>query len=119
MTGSLFSGPPRPTPAPLDRSRGACNQPTNRPLTPTLLPPLRRPLPTRSFFGGGGFPFGGQQQEEQTPKGDTVKIELEVSLKDLYLGAQFKVGSWRGGGGLMEGEGERAGCWPSDGGGSV
>lgn len=33
-----------------------------------------------------------EQQEEQTPKGNNVVVDLEVSLKDLYLGNQFKVG---------------------------
>lgn len=32
-------------------------------------------------------------EEEQTPKGDDVRVDLEVTLKDLYLGHQFKVGS--------------------------
>lgn len=46
----------------------------------------------RSFFGNfgfGGFGFG--QQEEEAPKGNNVVVELEVSLKDLYLGGHFKV----------------------------
>ncbi|EFN52402.1 hypothetical protein CHLNCDRAFT_138873 [Chlorella variabilis] len=48
------------------------------------------------FFGGGfggfgGFGFGGQQEEEETPKGHNVVVELEVTLKDLYLGNHFKV----------------------------
>ncbi|CAI5951340.1 unnamed protein product [Closterium sp. NIES-64] len=45
------------------------------------------------FFGGfGGF---GQQQEEeeQAPKGDTVTVDLEASLEDLYNGRSFQV--WR------------------------
>ncbi len=47
------------------------------------------------FFGGGGFPgfggFGGMgDEEEQTPKGHDVHVELEVTLKDLYLGHQYK-----------------------------
>ena len=37
-------------------------------------------------FGGG---FGGG--EEETPRGDNVVAEIEVSLKDLYLGNTFKV----------------------------
>ena len=50
------------------------------------------------FFGGGGFPgfggFGGMgDEEEQTPKGHDVHVELEVTLKDLYLGHQYKVGT--------------------------
>ncbi|KAL6782477.1 hypothetical protein ACKKBG_A06930 [Auxenochlorella protothecoides x Auxenochlorella symbiontica] len=43
------------------------------------------------FFGGFGFGGHGQQEEPQTPKGDDVVINLEVSLEDLYLGRQFKV----------------------------
>ena len=47
------------------------------------------------FFGGGGFPgfggFGGMgDEEEQTPKGHDVHVELEVTLKDLYLGHHYK-----------------------------
>lgn len=42
------------------------------------------------FFGGFGG-FGGQQEEESTPKGNDVVVELEVSLKDLYLGNHFDV----------------------------
>ena len=44
------------------------------------------------FFGGFGFGgFGGGEEEEQIPKGNDVYIELEVTLKDLYLGHTFKV----------------------------
>ncbi len=40
------------------------------------------------FFGfGGGFGGG----EEETPKGDTIYAELEVTLADLYLGNTFRV----------------------------
>ena len=47
------------------------------------------------FFGGGGFPgfggFGGMgEEEETTPKGHDVHVELEVTLNDLYLGHQYK-----------------------------
>ena len=50
------------------------------------------------FFGGGG-PFGGfggfgggyGEEEEQTPKGNNVYVELEVTLKDLFLGNTFTV----------------------------
>jgi DnaJ family protein B protein 11 len=41
------------------------------------------------FFGQFGFGFGQEQQEEQTPKGNNVIVDLEVSLKDLCLGNQF------------------------------
>jgi DnaJ family protein B protein 11 len=44
------------------------------------------------FFGGGfgGFGFG-QQEEEETPKGDNVVVMLEVTLEDLYLGKHYTV----------------------------
>lgn len=43
------------------------------------------------FFGGGfgGFGFGGG--EEETPRGESIYVELEVTLKDLYLGNHFRV----------------------------
>jgi len=41
------------------------------------------------FFGGG---FGGQEQEPETPKGDSFIVDLEVSIKDLYLGRTLQVG---------------------------
>ena len=46
------------------------------------------------FFGRGGFGFGGgdEEEEEQTPKGNDVVVGLEATLRDLYLGASFKVG---------------------------
>ena len=34
------------------------------------------------------------EEEEVTPKGHDVHVELEVTLKDLYLGHQFKVGTF-------------------------
>ena len=44
------------------------------------------------FFGGfGGFPFGGGFQEEQTPKGESVHMVLEVTLKDVYVGKEIRV----------------------------
>jgi DnaJ family protein B protein 11 len=45
------------------------------------------------FFGGGGggFNFGFGGGEEETPKGDTIYAELEVTLADLYLGNTFRV----------------------------
>lgn len=48
--------------------------------------------PFASFFGNfgfGGFGFG--QQEEETPKGNNVVVELEVTLRDLFLGGHFKL----------------------------
>jgi DnaJ-class molecular chaperone len=49
-------------------------------------------LVIRRFFGNfGGFGGGGEEEEEQIPKGADVVVELECSLKDLYLGHSFKV----------------------------
>lgn len=56
------------------------------------------PAQSCRFFGGGG-PFGGfggfgggyGEEEEQTPKGNDVYVELEVTLKDLFLGNTFTV----------------------------
>ena len=56
-------------------------------------PHCTAPCHCRRFFGGGfggGFGFQ-QQQEEETPKGNNVAVELEVTLADLYLGGHFKV----------------------------
>ena len=39
---------------------------------------------------GGGF-GGGQEEEEQIPKGADVYVELEASLEELYLGATITV----------------------------
>ena len=33
----------------------------------------------------------GGEEEEATPKGNDVFVELEVSLRDLYLGNHFEV----------------------------
>lgn len=40
------------------------------------------------FFGGG---FGGQQGEPETPKGDTVVIDVAVTLEELYSGGSRTV----------------------------
>lgn len=43
-------------------------------------------------FFGGGFGFGGQQEEEeQTLRGDDIRIPLQLTLKDLYVGASLQV----------------------------
>lgn len=48
------------------------------------------------FFGGGfgggfgGF-GGGGQQEPETLKGETVTVDLEVSLRDLYVGRTLRI----------------------------
>eukprot|EP00898_Chlorokybus_atmophyticus_P001543 jgi/Chlat1/238/Chrsp1S03046 len=44
-----------------------------------------------SQFFGGGFGFGQQEEEESTPKGQDVRVQLEVTLEDLYLGKSFQV----------------------------
>jgi len=47
-----------------------------------------------SQFFGGGFGFGGfgeEEEEDSTPKGNNIVADLEVSLRDLYLGASFTV----------------------------
>ena len=44
----------------------------------------------RRFFGGMGFGFGGGEEEEATPKGNDVYVELEATLEDLYLGHSFQ-----------------------------
>jgi DnaJ family protein B protein 11 len=43
-------------------------------------------------FFGGGFGFGNMEEEEdKTPKGDTVVVPLQASLEDLYMGSSYKV----------------------------
>lgn len=46
--------------------------------------------PFGGFPGFGGF-GGGQEEEEQTPKGNNVYVDVEVTLRDLYLGSTFTV----------------------------
>ena len=42
--------------------------------------------------GGGGFGgFGGGSEEPETPKGDSFVIDLDVSIRDLYLGRVIRV----------------------------
>lgn len=47
------------------------------------------------FFGGGFGGFGGfggrQEEEDQVLKGENVVVQLEVTLKDLYVGRSMKV----------------------------
>ena len=41
---------------------------------------------------GGGFGgFGGGSEEPETPKGDSFVIDLDVSIRDLYLGRVIRV----------------------------
>ena len=67
------------------------------PQAPPQQPPWRHlstPAHMRRFFGGafgGGFGFGGGDEEEQTPKGHDVRVDLEVSLRDLYVGTTIRV----------------------------
>lgn len=42
-------------------------------------------------FFGGGFGFGFGSGEEQTPRGDTIYVTVEVTLKDLYGGNTLRV----------------------------
>eukprot|EP00243_Klebsormidium_subtile_P000473 TRINITY_DN107_c0_g2_i1.p1 TRINITY_DN107_c0_g2~~TRINITY_DN107_c0_g2_i1.p1 ORF type:complete len:348 (+),score=92.60 TRINITY_DN107_c0_g2_i1:216-1259(+) len=45
-----------------------------------------------SQFFGGGFGFGGMEdEEEKIPKGDTVVVHLQATLEDLYMGSSYKV----------------------------
>lgn len=46
-----------------------------------LLPPLIAAAPLL---------LAAAPQEEETPKGNSLRVELDVTLKDLYLGAHFK-----------------------------
>ena len=48
-------------------------------------------LPHHRFFGGFGGFGGGDSGEPETPKGRTVTVELQVTLRDLYLGRVFQV----------------------------
>jgi len=48
------------------------------------------------FFGGGGpfggfGGFGGGQEEPETPKGTTIKVDLAMTVKEIYLGATAPV----------------------------
>ena len=43
------------------------------------------------FFGHGFGGFGGGPQEPETPKGDSLVIDLDVSIRDLYLGRVIRV----------------------------
>ena len=62
--------------------------------------PINHPIffisSTCSIFGQFGFGRG-QPEEPQTPKGDTVVIELEVELQDLYKGKRVTVRRLEGG----------------------
>nr|GEV85533.1 DnaJ protein ERDJ3B-like [Tanacetum cinerariifolium] len=47
-------------------------------------------LAVNRFFGGGG---GDHEEEERVAKGDDVVVDLDATLKDLYMGGSLKV--WR------------------------
>lgn len=43
--------------------------------------------PFASFFGDFGFPFGNQHdQQQETPKGANIVMDLWVTLEELYSG---------------------------------
>lgn len=42
--------------------------------------------PFASFFGDFGFHFGGQNEQNETPKGATIVMDLWVTLEELYNG---------------------------------
>lgn len=44
-----------------------------------------------SQFFGGGMRFGDEEEEERTPKGDDVVVEIYATLEDLYVGNSYKV----------------------------
>ncbi|GMH33871.1 hypothetical protein BSKO_01705 [Bryopsis sp. KO-2023] len=47
------------------------------------------------IFGQFGFRFGGgfgmEEEEEKVPKGDDVFVELQVTLRDLYVGREVEI----------------------------
>lgn len=47
--------------------------------------------PFSSFFGDFGFHFGGDQQQQDTPRGADIIMELTVSLEELYNGNFIEV----------------------------
>lgn len=42
--------------------------------------------PFASFFGDFGFPFGGGEQNHETPRGANIVMDVLVTLEDLYSG---------------------------------
>lgn len=42
-------------------------------------------------FGGFGFGFGFEEEEEVVRRGDDVLLELEITLKDAYVGKDVEV----------------------------
>lgn len=47
--------------------------------------------PFASFFGDFGFHFGGEPQQQETPRGADIVMELTVSLEELYNGNFIEV----------------------------
>eukprot|EP00210_Caulerpa_lentillifera_P000645 g623.t1 len=45
----------------------------------------------RNGFGGFNFNFGDEQEEQQVRRGDDVILDLEISLKDAYIGKDIEV----------------------------
>jgi DnaJ homolog subfamily B member 11 len=44
------------------------------------------------FFGGfGGFGGGGGHQEPETPKGQTIRVDMSCTVEDIYLGKRTRV----------------------------
>lgn len=50
--------------------------------------------PFASFFGDFGFQFGGGHQQQETPKGANIVMNILVSLEELYSGTFIEVGSY-------------------------
>lgn len=49
--------------------------------------------PFASFFGDFGFHFGGEPQQQETPRGADIVMEMIVSLEELYNGNFIEVSS--------------------------
>ncbi|XP_022902260.2 dnaJ homolog shv [Onthophagus taurus] len=47
--------------------------------------------PFASFFGDFGFHFGGNEQQNETPRGANVVIDVMVTLEDLYSGTFIEI----------------------------
>lgn len=47
--------------------------------------------PFASFFGDINFHFGGESQQQQTPKGSNIVMDLYVTLEELYSGNFIEV----------------------------
>jgi DnaJ family protein B protein 11 len=44
----------------------------------------------RRFFGGFGG-FGQREQEETTPRGEDVRVRLEATMQDVYVGRHVTI----------------------------